>query len=286
MRLDLPCRLTKKEATQLVGELVTRMDASEIEPGTVVHDAESGAPVLAYMPLHDPGPLRRALLSIEYPDHGVRRYNNYRTRSRVFGYRPARPMMQREDCGRTSLYSASPGAAAVVETYADQFAQTLKAILPDTVERDRAVLGGVLPEWRLGTEKLWTSGVINDTAQLPYHRDGFNFPTWSVMPVVRRGVRGGYLHIPEYGLVLPCADGTVVMFEGFRWVHGVTPISRIKKGEGYRISVVYYALRGMKNCREAAEETAAGRRKRTERERAMAARLSSGDRSIPGHKVK
>jgi len=172
---------------------------------------------------------------------------------------------------------------SVLDSYADQFSAMLEAIDPAIVSADLAELGEILPEWRIGEARLWTSGVVNDTAALPYHRDGFNFPTWSAMPVMRRGVRGGLLHLPEFGVALACADSTVCLFPGRRWVHGVTPLTRARAGDGYRISVVYYALRGMRDCRSAAEETRRAQLKRTEREAAMALRLAEGDTGIPGH---
>lgn len=281
MRIDLTRRLTPDEADCMIGEQASALPATLLEPGTVIYDTDTGMPILGYMPLDEPGPLRRALLTVDC-GHGVQRNKNYRSRSRTFGYAPRRPVLWRESCAPASLSREQPEVEAVLETYADQFAHTLKTIAPQVAENDRVTLGGVLPEWRIGTEKLWTSGVINDTAQLPYHRDGFNFPTWSAMPVVRRAVRGGGLHLPEWGIVVPCADSTVTLFEGSKWIHGVTPITRLKKGQGYRISVVYYALSGMKNCREAAEEAALGRVRRTEREKAMARRLAEGDTAIPG----
>jgi hypothetical protein len=135
----------------------------------------------------------------------------------------------------------------------------------------------VLPEWRLAPGSLWTSGVINYVSQLPYHRDGNNFDAWSVMPVLRYGVRGGYLHIPEYGIVAPCRNGQVVAFYGKRVVHGVTPMRRLRP-DGYRISCVYYALRGLRNCAEYAVEVGRARRRRTERERSLAERTAQGAR--------
>lgn len=282
-RLDVSRKLTPEQATKLVGDTVTEHEPTPIEPGTVIYDVDTGLPILGYMKLEDPAPLRRALLKVD-TSGGVQRQKNYRSRSRTFGYAPRRPVMGRESCTLTSITSEQPDVAKVIESYADQFSRHLRTIAPDVVERNLEVLGNVLPEWRLGEAKLWTSGVINDTAQLPYHRDGFNFPTWSAMPVLRRGTRGGCLHLPEYDLTVPCGDSTVTFFEGFRYVHGVTPIRRVKKNEGYRISVVYYALKGMMNCREAAEEAAYGRRRRTEREAEMAKRLAAGDRSIPGRK--
>lgn len=273
--------MTPDEATEAVGSAVP---VSEPTPGlvadTVVRDADNGKPVLGYFALKDPAELRRAVLTIDCSG-GVPRQQSYRSRSRTFGYAPRRPVSRRESCRVTSLNMEQPDVGALLETYADQFSTMLDAIDPSIAPRDRATLNAVMPDWRMGESKLWTSGVVNDTAALPYHRDGFNFPTWSAMPVLRRGVRGGHLHLPEYGITVPCDDSTVTLFTGFQYVHGVTPIRKLKKDDGYRISVVYYALRGMKNCREAAEEAAYGRLRRTEREAAMARRLAVGDRGIP-----
>jgi hypothetical protein len=135
----------------------------------------------------------------------------------------------------------------------------------------------VLPDWRLTDHALWTSGVINKESPLPYHRDGNNFDAWSVMPVVRRGVRGGHLHLPEYDMVVPCRDGYAVAFYGKRLVHGVTPMERTTP-DAYRVSVVYYALRGLKDCHTFAAETARAAVRRTERE----SRLGSKESILDG----
>jgi hypothetical protein len=246
---------TPDEATAMIGDMVPPRAPSPLAPGTVVVDADTGRPVLGYLALRDPAPLRRAVLEIDTSPE-VERSSNFRSRSRTFGYAPRRPVIFREACTITALGRDRPDLEAVLETYADQFSEGLAAIDPSLVETGQRELASVLPDWRMGSAKLWTSGVVNDTAQLPYHRDGFNFPVWSAMPVVRRGTRGGHLHLPEYDIVIPCDDSSVTYFEGFRLVHGVTPITRLKAKEGYRISAVYYALRGMKNCRVAAEEAA------------------------------
>jgi hypothetical protein len=237
--------------------------------------------VAAYLPLADAGPLRRAALAIDCSG-GVQRNTTYRSRSRTFGFAPPRIVTRRESCSLTALSRDQPEVEGVLETYADQFSGMLTQINPDIITADQSTLGEILPEWRMGEAKLWTSGVVNDTAALPYHRDGFNFATWSAMPVLRRGVRGGYLHLPEFGVAFACADSTVTLFPGKRYVHGVTPLLRVRKDDGYRISIVYYALRGMKDCRTAAEETRKAQTKRTEREAAMAVRMAAGDFGIPG----
>src|SRR3982751_17283 len=133
-------------------------------------------------------------------------------------------------------------------------------------------------DWKLG-ESEWTSGVINASARLPYHRDAMNFPVWSAMPVLRRHMDGGHLHVPEYDLVLPCRDGWGVFFPGYDLVHGVTPMSPTRP-DGYRYSLVYYALRGMQDCFTYAVEREHARTRRTEREQEIARKLADGEPSI------
>lgn len=280
-RLDVPRRLTPEEASQLVGSTVPELaESTRLITAPTILSCE-GEPVAAYLPLAEAGRLRRAALAIDCSG-GVQRNTTYRSRSRTFGYAPPRVVTRRESCSLTALGRDQPEVEAVLDTYADQFSAMLKEIDPDIIARDQATLADVLPDWRIGEAKLWTSGVVNDTAALPYHRDGFNFTTWSAMPVLRRGVRGGYLHLPEFGVALACADSTVALFPGKRWVHGVTPLTRLRKDDGYRISIVYYALRGMKDCRTAAEETRRAQLKRTARETEMARRMAAGDMRIPG----
>lgn len=280
-RLEVVRRLTPDEASQLVGSPVPSVagDTALITRPTIL--ACEGRPVAAYLPLAEAGRLRRAALAIDCSG-GVQRNTTYRSRSRTFGYAPARVVTRRESCSLTALGRDQPEIEAVLDAYADQFTAMLRMIDPEIIPGDQATLGEILPDWRLGEAGLWTSGVVNDTAALPYHRDGFNFPTWSAMPVLRRGVRGGYLHLPEFGVALACADSTVTLFPGKMWVHGVTPLERVNAGDGYRISIVYYALRGMKDCRTAAEETLKAQVKRTEREEAMGKRMAAGDKTIPG----
>ena len=58
-------------------------------------------------------------------------------------------------------------------------------------------------------------------------------------------------------------------FCGKELVHGVTPMWT-KGPDAYRFSVVYYALKGMKDCRTVAEETTQSAARRTAREHGMA----------------
>jgi hypothetical protein len=266
-------RITREEATGLVGGPVTDRPPNVTE-ATWALDADSGEPVLGYWPLGDVADLRRAVRGVDIRET-YRAASGRRNASRVFGWSPRRPVQRREACNSTSFAKEQPTEQAVLDAWAVRLLDQLRTLDPAITDRDEATMREVLPEWRMaGT--TWTSGVVNQNSQLPYHRDGFNFPTWSAMPVLRRGVAGGHLHLPEYDLTVACRDGWGVFFCGQQLVHGVTPMRRTAP-DGYRYSVVYYALRGMKDCATYAEETAHARRKRTEREKGMAAKGASPD---------
>ena len=274
----LPRVATPDEATLLVGDFVPDREPN-IKGPTVVRDADTGDLVAAYLPITDVAKLRRAMPDLHW--NGLQRSSNYRSKSQTFGYAPRRPVRRREMCSATSVSLKAPHIQRELDRIADQCVALLAEIDPGVLAASRAEVDDVLPEWKMGESRLWTSGVVNDTAQLPYHRDNFNYPVWSAMPVLRRGISGGYLHIPEYDLVLPCQDSYAVFFKGKDLVHGVTPITK-RTEDGYRYSIVYYALRGMKDCYTHAVETAYGQRKRTERERDIARRVANGELGVPG----
>lgn len=272
---------TPEEATLLIGDMVPHKEASFHGPA-YIYDKDTGKLVAAHLPIKNTKPVRNMLPSVHYSKFN--RAKNYASRSTTFGYAPRRPVLGREGCASSAIDRDRPEVQAILNELADECARALKDFAPNIVAEDEVATPEVLPEWKMGEEKLWTSGVINDTSQLPYHRDSFNFPAWSAMPVLRRGTSGGMLHLPEYDLVIPCQDGYAVYFKGKELVHGVTPI-RKRQEDGYRFSIVFYALRGMKDCFTHAVETRYAQRKRSERERDMARRIANGDTSIPGYKT-
>ncbi|PRQ11731.1 hypothetical protein C1Y63_04805 [Corynebacterium sp. 13CS0277] len=265
------------EASTLIGDTVPDRQPT-VRGNVVILDADTGRPVAAQLKITGAARLRQQLHTLKFGT--LQRSNNYNSRSQTFGYRPRRPLRLRENCDTARATIDHPDIQTELDHIGDQCAALLADYSPELVREDRTELADVLPEWKMGEAKLWTSGVINDTAQLPYHRDNFNYPVVSAMPVLRRHTRGGHLHLPEYDLVLPCQDSTASFFKGKELVHGVTPITRLTE-DSYRYSIVFYALQGMKDCFTHAQETARGQRKRTERERAMAQRLANGDYNIP-----
>lgn len=265
-RIEAKRLITADEATALVGTEVGERAPNVATPG-VWTDAETGEPVLAYFPLGPVADLRRAVRAVDIRET-YRAASGKRNASRVFGWSPRRPVQRREACNSTSFAKEQPAEQATLDRWAVKLLDLLRGVDPAIADRDEATMREVLPDWRMaGT--TWTSGVVNQNSQLPYHRDGFNFPTWSAMPVLRRACDGGHLHLPEYDLTVACRDGWGVFFCGNALVHGVTPM-RLTAPDGYRFSVVYYALRGMKDCHTFAEETRHAQRMRTERERRQA----------------
>lgn len=261
--------MTTDEATALVGTRVGTYQANTTKGGVFV---DGDMPVCAYLPMD------RALVHqlrtqvVGYRCVAVQRNANYVTRSTTFGYSPRAAINLRDGCRASQFMRDEVTREAVLDHTASELQKMMMGIDPSIVARDAETLDVIERDWFIGETDLWTSGVINQSSTLPYHRDRFNFPTWSAMPVLRRGMTGGYLHIPEYGLVLECRDGWAVFFPGHELVHGVTPMHP-RTPDGYRYSIVYYALRGMKDCHTAAEETAYARVRRTEREIAMASKV-------------
>jgi len=101
--------------------------------------------------------------------------------------------------------------------------------------------------WRIGNTP-YTSGVINVNAPLPYHKDRGNVPDtgsamWTFNP--SGNVGGGHLHIPSLNVIIRCGHGTLVVFYGEKFWHGVTRMQPSSKRFVKRISVVTYSKRGI-----------------------------------------
>ena len=258
--------MSREDAQAMNGTEVPDLEAN-LNEACLVRDADTNAPVLFYCPFPgDPAPLRKAVLSIKMGK--TRRASGMENLSRTFGFSPKNVVMRRESCRPSSIALDQPREHAILTETSKVLADLIVTVLPEVYEHDHEIVGEVPEEWRMADDALWTSGVINKASQLPYHQDQANFPTWSAMPTFRRQMLGGYLHVPEYGVVVGCRDGWVTAFNGFELVHGVTPMTELAKG-AYRYSAVYYAMRRMKDCHTFAVEVGEARRRRTEREAAQ-----------------
>lgn len=254
----------------LIGKQVADIPAN-VKNECVIRDADSGEPVAAYVRLasKDAATARAAVTGIkQWSSAG--RAGKWDSAAKTFGMAPRKAFRGRESCRAATFASEQPREHAALVSLADPLRRMMEGLIPESSEEDsRAIQIEISEEWRMTEKSNWTSGVVNRTAQLPYHRDAFNFDVWSAMPVIRSSAIGGFLSIPEYDICVECADGWAVFFRGYRHVHGVTPITKLNN-KGYRYSIVFYALRGMKDCFTHALETSLGREKRTAREREMA----------------
>lgn len=263
--------MTPDQATALVGSAVVEREANVMRE-MVAHDSDTGEPVFAYLPVDRMVVRDLRQHVVGYRCVAVQRNANYVTRSTTFGYSPRAAINLRDGCRASQFMRDESDREAALERAAAEMRNMMLTIDSSIVNRDSETLNVIQRDWFIGDTDLWTSGVINQSSTLPYHRDRFNFPTWSAMPVLRRGMAGGFLHIPEYDATIECRDGWAVFFPGHDLVHGVTPMWP-RVDDAYRYSIVYYALKGMKDCHTAAVETAYARVRRTEREISMAAKV-------------
>lgn len=202
----------------------------------------------------------------------VLRSKGIESRAQTFGYLARAPLLRRNSCRISPIAARAPAEHAWLCGLASWLAFLLQEYLPEQYAANLAAASVVHEDWRLPGD-LWTSGIVNLTTELPYHMDRNNLKAWSAMPVIRRGTRGGHLHLPELEidgepLVLPCRDGDVIFFNGQDLMHGVTPIKRVMK-DGYRYSVVYYPVANMRHGLPREQELAATQTRRTELEATM-----------------
>lgn len=121
--------------------------------------------------------------------------------------------------------------------------------LPEQFEQHKKALEQIPECWRMpGT--VFTSGIINCSNKLIYHTDNGNMPgCYSAMVTFRRNVSGGYLHLPEFDAIIKNESGSLLIFDGAKVLHGVTPFIG-KKKDFKRITIVFYVLKNLKTCED------------------------------------
>ena len=195
----------------------------------------------------------------------VRGYYKNRQNSRTFGSRPRDKFRRLPTCSKQRIVREEPKVAHVLEIYAGKLEKIYREWFPDTYQYHQTCAQDILPDWKM-PNSVFTSGIVNETSQLYYHKDAKNFEgTYSNMIVVRKDTGGGGLVVPSLNVYVPCEDATLVIFNGQKFTHGVTEIEKTKP-TGYRFSVVYYTLEKMTECKSVEEEMEMGRDERTQTE--------------------
>lgn len=132
--------------------------------------------------------------------------------------------------------------------------QRFQDSVPPEAHRHNQLTRETLHEDWLMAGTPFSSGVVNDNAVLPYHKDAGNIKdAWSMMLVLRNKVDGGYLDVPEYGVTLGVPDLSLLFFCGQSLMHGVTPMIK-RSSDAYRFSIVYYTKTALRDCGSAEDE--------------------------------
>ena len=176
------------------------------------------------------------------------RLSGMATTHRTFGYQPPVPMRRRYGCSRSQFNSEYPLAMDQIAQFCRVSEHLFRTHASDVHDLTaQKVRESIQPAWLIaGTP--WSSGIINKTVSLPYHRDQANVPSsWSAMMVCRRQVEGGMLHLADYDTYLAVPHGSITIFDGQSITHGVTPFTMASPA-AFRYSIVSYAKQGMKKC--------------------------------------
>mgnify|MGYP006275842857 CR=1 FL=1 len=162
---------------------------------------------------------------------------------RTFGYSPPNAMRQRPTCFTASLNYYAPDIGKFLGDKAVELDHLYRIFDQARYVRHCRRATGILPKWRL-PDSVFTGGVVNKNNALAYHYDAGNVPHgWSVMVTLRDSARGGHLVLPAYGVAFECSHNSVLMFDGQKTMHGVSPI--YSGLYGARFSIVYYTRAGM-----------------------------------------
>jgi len=243
-----------------------------VEPGAVPYADDlvmldpAGAPIGCQVVL-DASPaehaVRAALPRLQWEAtwdgvHGPSR-NEYRlsgivSAHQTFGNVAPMKLRRRFGCATTRFSREHPRLDRALTTLGHVAWEAFAATLPEQAEQHEALVRArILDDW-LMDGLPYTSGIINNSAALPYHCDASNIVgTWSLMICLRRGVEGGALHLAEWGTWLSVPDRSVIVFDGQAHLHGVTPMRRADR-YGYRYTIVFYAKAGCAGCGPRADE--------------------------------
>jgi hypothetical protein len=183
------------------------------------------------------------------------RLSGIKSANRVFGTLEPNKLRRRYGCTPAMLDKENPELAHLLGEISLSNFELFKEIdLHRANEHKRIVDEAINRDWLIAGSP-YTSGVINNSAALPYHKDSGNLiGSWSAMLSIRKNMNGGHLHLPEYGVTLGIPDRSVTIFNGQALWHGVTPMIAAKK-DAYRFTIVWYAKKKICQCGCSKDET-------------------------------
>lgn len=242
-----PKGLSKAEKSEMMRTCAKSTDAEIlIDYEAILH--QNGKFIAAYKKYD--GDLETLLYACEAISFSKsKRTSGMETFTKSIGYIP-RNARRINVCQPSELLASKPllhdvfvqHAQIVAESYKKFFGKAYRYQKEDFINGDKPVDPAYLIE---GTP--FTSGVINKDNALHYHLDSANTPDgMSCMIILKNNVNGGELVLPELNIRFACQNGYMLLFDGQKYLHGVTRI--IKANGGYRYTVVYYNNSGMGLC--------------------------------------
>jgi len=189
----------------------------------------------------------------ELPYDSSERASGLLTISRIFGYAP-RNTMRKLPCRATQTIIKFPDYHKQLEKAGSYLTEFYRLYNPEQLGKHKELtqknnsVSYTLPDG------VFTSGIINVNNALRYHYDSGNYnDVWSAMITLKKDIAGGYLSIPELGVGIELSHKSALFFDGQSIMHGVTPITRLKK-ESKRYTIVYYSLARLWACLPYKEE--------------------------------
>lgn len=206
--------------------------------------------------------LRKLIINI--PMQRAERSSGLWSTYRTFGFLP-RVAKNRSFCTACGLAYDKPGIHQALVATCRVIYQHVEHHFSDIFKKTQAIIeADINHAWRI-PEMPFTSGIINKDTPLKYHRDRANYnDQLSLLVCLRKKSMGGHLVIPELNIRCVLTDGQFLLMDGKRFMHGVTPI--LNEPDGYRYSVVLYAMQQMRHCLPPEEELQRIRRLKRERE--------------------
>ncbi len=248
---------TPKNTKELMSQKAFENDDPIIDEDTVIVDKASGETLLIYKDadeLLDTDRMIQALSKVKFSVN--KRTNGLVTQSEIIGYRPRMVgLAGKKTCSKTAFgnkyKSIEDDLFAVAKSAEELYGKYAEKRYQNHTELATNVRGEYLMP-----ETHFTSGIINKNNPLKYHLDTGNFKdVFSIMLGLKKDIKGGFLHIPELKVNLKISNGSLSMFDGQRFVHGVTPMVGTSEAS-YRFTVVFYSLVQMWNCLETSLEVA------------------------------
>jgi hypothetical protein len=192
--------------------------------------------------------------------------------SEVFGYTAPVKIRRRYGASAARFTYERPEMTKLLDRMTVVAWEKFQELLPEQAKsHEELVEGLILRDWWIAGAPF-TSGIINNTAALPYHRDSRNVQkSWSMMLCLRKDMDGGGLHLPEYDITFGIPDGSMTYFDGQSTWHGVTPLLRKRKG-AIRFTMVWYSKIDLQGASSKEEEIAEAKRLATDNEAGEARR--------------